>query len=536
MGKALVQWAAAAAAIAWALPAAADYKAGMEALAVNDYARARAEFESEPNNAQAVMQLARMARLGLGEPANPTRRAGLLQRAGELGSQEARYDYGILLANGIGIKADVPAAIRLFEELDAAGMHEATTYLAQAYRYGWWGTAQDHERSTRLLKRASDGGHDLGTALYAAALIEGRGTEADTAKGFALLQAGVEKGQVESRMEYARVVSYGVGGIARDEAGGAAMYRKVALETGDARAQFAVCLAHLGGRGVARDDAMAFRWCDAAARQGNAYAQVRLGDLYRFGMGAPKLRTQAYYWYTVAARSSGSAGEQARERRAQLAPEMGAGEIETQVRRAESFQAQPGLRVREEALPALSRGDRVTVGGVHITIPIPSGYVNTWELFEMFQRTTPNDPELQPRLMVLTLKDDVERLRLRLPSGLRSVEVVRDRADESDVTVAVFADLRRDLRARLDNAAQAGRYKVEAQLRDDDAAYATVRSSITGGDRVDGLALLLVKGKTLTLFFTGFTHQDLPELKTLVANTIDDVLSRNRGFSLFGAQ
>lgn len=516
-------------------PAAADYKSGLDALAIRDYARARAQFEGDPDNALAVVQLARMARLGLGEPANPAREAGLLERAAELGNDEAKFQFAIGLAIGRGLAADVPRAVKLMQELDAAGHLDATVYLGRAYRFGWFAALpQDDDRSAVLLKKAADSNHLVGLAFYGLALLEGRGVPADPVQGLALMKRAADEGSSVAQMQYARVLTAGTGGIAKDEAAGLALYRKVG-ELGDASAQFAVGLAYLNGQGVDRSEETAARWFDAAARQGEAWAQVRLGDLFRFGRGVPRLRTQAYYWYTVATKADNSAAGFARERRAQIAGEMAAADIETQTRRAEAFQPQPGLRPRQEALPTLARGDRLSLGSASIVIPAPAGYVNSGDMFDMVARLSPNDPSLQPRLMVLTLKDDLDRLKLRLPSPLRSVEILRETTLEGDITPAVFADLRKDFRARLEAGTQAGRYKLEGVVRDDENAYAIIRSSTTGGKSTDAFAMVSTKGRVLTIAFTGFENEHLPELRELVASMVNELLSRNRGFSLFGS-
>jgi TPR repeat protein len=350
----------------------ADYAAGMDALAVKDHARARLEFEGEPANAQAVYQLARMAQLGLGEPRNPARRASLLQRSADLGLPRARYEWALVLGNGTGVPADPPRALKLLQELDAANQLDATVYLGRAYRFGWWGIAKDEARSTALMRKASEAGSTTATTLYASALILGLGVAADVPRGTAMLKDLSDRGITEAQMEYARYLSFGIAGVPKDEAAGTALYRKVA-DLGDASAQYGVCTALASGRGVARDEAAAARWCDAAARQGEEWSQLRLGDMYRTGIGVPRLRGSAYYWYTLAARSTSSAGEQARERRAILAREMTAADIDNQVKRAAAFEAQPGFRPRAEALPALARGDRVTMGPVSIVVPMPSG-------------------------------------------------------------------------------------------------------------------------------------------------------------------
>jgi TPR repeat protein len=513
----------------------ANYAAGMDALAVKDHARARLEFEGEPANAQAVYQLARMAQLGLGEPRNLARRASLLQRSADLGFPRAKYEWALALGNGVGVAADPPRALKLLEELDAANQLDATVYLGRAYRFGWWGITKDAVRSTALMRKASEAGSTTATTLYASALIEGMGVTPDVPRGTAMLKDLSDRGLTDAQMEYARYLSFGISGVTKDEAAGTALYRKVA-DLGDANAQYGVCLALLNGRGVPRDEAAAVRWCDAAARQGDEWSQLRLGDLYRNGTGVPRMRGNAYYWYTLAARSAGSAGDQARERRATLAREMTAADIDGQVKRAATFEPQPGFRPRAEPLPALARGDRVTVGPVSIVIPMPSGYMNNAEFVEYLQRASPNDPDLSPRLMVLSHQDDMNRMKLGMPGSFRSVEVGRHLGDDVTATPALFADIRKQMRAGIQAAQATGRVKIET-LRDDDTVFSFVRSSQIGQNRANATALVFVSGRVLSVTFSGFELEQLPELRALGEAFAKDMLARNgRGApNLFGS-
>jgi hypothetical protein len=528
---------AAVAALAAALcsPAFADLAAGMDALAVKDFVRARSAFEREPENAQAIYQLSRMAWYGYGEPRNPTRRFGLLQRAAALGHARAQFEMAWMLGAGDGTPADPQRAMKLLEQYDAEGNVDATVLLGRVLRFGWWGIAADDARAVALLKKASGQGSDIGTTLYASALVQGIGGAADSKTGLELLRGVADKGFVDAQMELARILSFGLGGVPKDEAGGYALYLAVARQ-GEPFAQYMTCMAHFDGRGVARDPATAARWCDAAAQQGDAYAQMRLGDMFRTGTGMPRLPSQAYYWYTVASHASGSAGTQASERRARIAQELQQADIERQTKRAASFRPQPGLRARETPLPALAHGDRVKLGDVAVTIPLPKGYFNNWQFVENLQRLTPNNPELQPNLMVLSNQEDMDRFRLGLAGGIRSLEVNRHSDEEVNVTPAIFVDVRKKLLEMVEKTRSAGRMKVEV-ARDDDTAFAIVRESLTGSTEVDARAWIRVNGRVLVVAFSGFSAEQLQDLRTLVAATTKEIVAQNGrgGFNLFGS-
>ncbi|MBG9389614.1 tetratricopeptide repeat protein [Caenimonas aquaedulcis] len=509
-------------------PVLADYKAGVDALAVRDYATARAQFEREPDNANAIYQLSRMATLGLGEPRNETRAAALLRRAADAGSLPAKLDLVYALGNGTGVARDTAQAVRILEELSTAGNVEAALILGRALYYGWWELKKDEARASGLFQRAMDAGNDNGTTMYAITLLSGNGVAKDEARGAELLKLASDRGNTAAQIEYASLLTRGTA-VTRDYAAAAALYRKAA-ETGHANAQYGVALAYWQGWGVPREAATAVRWADAAAQQGNNWAQLLLGDAFNSGVGVPRNRTEAVYWYTVASRGGTSASERANERRVILAKDMPQADIDNVVKRADAYTPQAGVRPRQEALPALAHGDSVQIGSVKLDVPAPRGYTNGWQTAEWVQQMRPNDPELRPLLMVLTRQEDMDRVKLSLPGPYRNIEIGRYGADPAvAVTPAMFADIRKQMRDQVQAAVAAGKYRLDKVVADDDRAYALVRSGISQANRVDGFALLLLKQRVLVLMFTGYRTEHLAELQDLVKDTVSELASSNRG-------
>lgn len=503
-----------------AAPALADYKAGIDALGVKDYARARAEFEAEPNNGEAIYQLSRMATNGLGEPRNDSRAANLLRRASELGHAAAKIDYAFALGNGRGVPKDAAEAVRI---LEAAG---ATLNLGRVFRFGWWGVAKDEARAAALFQKAMENGDVAGTTLYAQALLEGAGVAKDEARAAQLLKQSADRGYEPAQLELARVTMRGLG-VPKDEPGAVSMYRKVA-GSGNPTAQYALALAYSNGSGVATDAATAARWADASARQGYARAQLLLGDWFQRGQGLPRVNSEAYYWYSLAAKSTDApVAQRAGERRALIAKDLQGPEIARLMKKVDAFVPQPGFRPRGQALPALARGDQVKIGSVALRIPAPPGYANGWELLEWMQQAYPNNPELRPLLMVLTQQEDAERLKLGVASSYRVIEISSELSDHSvAATPALFGDIKKRLRDGLQATIAAGRYRVEV-VSDDERVYAFVRSGVSQPDRVNAFALVLTNQRLLTLAFEGFRPEHLDELKQLARKTAADVLSIN---------
>lgn len=522
------KWMAAAGLALAALNGYAGYNEGMNALATRDYAKARAEFEAERDNPKSLYQLARMARLGLGEARDETRAVHLLAAASELGHPESQVDYVYALGNGRGVAKDAAKAMQLLRGLADRGNAEGQVTLGKVLRFGWWDQPKDEARAAALFEKAMQAGDDNGRALFALALMDGAGVPKDEARGAQLLREGAERGHLDSQLEYARMLTFGAG-IAKDEVAGVEWYRKAA-EKADRTAQYGLGMAYLRGRGVARDESAAVRWLDASARQGLAFAQLQLGDLFRLGQGVPRMRSEAYTWYTIAAASTTPAAvERANALRAEMARELGEADIAKYVKRAQAFQAQPGFVPRQTPLPPLARGDRVSVGSANLTIPLPSGYVNGWELAEGMQRAYPNDTGFRPLLMVLNSREDMDRIKLGVSGQLRGIEVARHAPDDAmAVTAKLFTEIKGQLRSQVEANVAGGRYRLEGTVRDDDRVYAIIRSGLADANRLDGVALILVKEKVLSVAIVGFTPAQKEEVAALLKGVADEIVSANR--------
>lgn len=532
MNRSFLRAACAAALAACAAGAHADYKAGMDALAVRDYRRARAEFEAEPNGGDAIYQLSRMAVLGLGEPKDERRAAGLLLRAMMAGNARATLDYVYFMGNGRGgVTKDPQGAVHKLEELAVKGNASAMKTLGRIHWTGWWGIPADLPRAASYFKQAMEGGDTEAKALYGTFMANGIGMAADAPAALPLLRSAADDGSPLGMTQLAYVLLQGAPGIAKDPAASLELYRRAA-DLGDRVGQYGVARAYMEGLGVARDPVQAVRWADAAARQGDSLAQLMLGDAFRWGRGVPKLSGEAYFWYTIASRADTSAGKSANERRSALAGDMSQQQIESALHRAGSFQVQQGFRPRATPFPALSHGNSVEVGGVSVDLPPPDGYGNAWQFVEFLQRVHPNDPDLRPLLLVLSKQEDVDRKKLSLPGPYRSIEVMHYGDPGISVSPAIWLDIKRQIRAQAEQSAATGKYRLRKIARDDDRGFVLLREGVAEADRVDAMAFLLVKQRVILLNYTGFQVQHFDELSDLARTSVDGFISANRG--LFG--
>ncbi|GAA4423719.1 hypothetical protein GCM10023090_16280 [Acidovorax lacteus] len=506
----------------------ASFEEGMGAMGTRDFARARAFFEAAPADARAVYQLSRLARLGLGEAVDATRAAQLLARASELGHLDAQLDYVYALANGQGVAKDVPGAMQRLQALSDKGVVEAQIELGRALYFGFWGQPREVQRSLVWLEKAARTGNAEAKTLLGIALLDGDGAPIDEARGVALVREGAEGGRADAMNRYAAMLTFGRV-VPRDEAAGARWYRQSADKL-DPTGQYGTALAYLNGRGVPKDEALGIRYLDAAARQGWAWAQMDLAERYFWGQGVPQMRGEAYYWYSVAATSrTASVQERAGVRRAEVARELNAAEVERTAKRAAAFRVQPGFAPRAEALPVLSAGDRVSIGGVALTIPAPKGFTNGWELANHLQRAFPNNPGFRPLLMALMRQDDMDRIKLGIASDLRTIEVSRHVPDDAmAVDTRLFADIKRQLRSQIDANIANGQFRSEGLVRDDERVFAMMRSSVVEPQRFDAVALVLLKDRVLSVSFAGFTPEHKAEVESLVQAFCNGLLSANR--------
>ncbi len=100
-----------------AVPAGADFDAGMAAIERGDYRAALGELLplAEQGHAQAQYKLGRMYRAGVGVPRDAAAAAMWTRRAAEQGDPLAQYDLGVMYATGQGVAQDYVQAHLWFD-------------------------------------------------------------------------------------------------------------------------------------------------------------------------------------------------------------------------------------------------------------------------------------------------------------------------------------------------------------------------------------------------------------------------------------
>lgn len=164
-------------AAAFALPARADFYAGLEAHARGDYATALAEWLplAEAGDSSAQGNLGVMYWLGQGVAADPVEAARWFLLAAERGNPEAQNNLGQMYYLGEGVPRDVDAAAHWIKAAAYQDDPSAQLRLGILYAEGL-GVERDPERALAWWKKSAAQGNTAAEARVAAA-----GGDADVA-------------------------------------------------------------------------------------------------------------------------------------------------------------------------------------------------------------------------------------------------------------------------------------------------------------------------------------------------------------------
>jgi len=509
----------------------ASTRDGLDALAVRKYDVARAQFEKEQSDPEALFQLGMMALNGIGEAKNERRAAELFRRASEMNHVNAKIRLIYMTGLGLGVDKNADRALEMAKQLAGDGNTEAMLVLGRANLYGWWGIPKDEKQGYGWLQRSAEAGNPSARLSQAMALMIGQGVEKSEAEGVRLLKIGYEAGHAESSIEYARALSFGAGGIEKNEQEALEIIRKVAV-AGNASGQYELGAAYMFGRGVAKDEAEGARWIDAAARQGLQGAQERLADMFRLGRGVPQDKGEAFKWYTIAMKDSAPAATERLIRvRTALATEIDEKVAAEALRRAADFKPVYGFRPLAAPPAELARGETVNLGAREIKLPMPKGFVNAWEASDTLRKTFPNDPTLASQIYSLSFKDDVDAGKLGVATSYRRIIAFKYARDDTvDVKDEIFASMKNLLKAEESKAMADGVLAPTKVIVDDGNNYVARRVLNSNPRFVEALGIIRVKDRAFAYRFLGYRADQEPELEKSVRDFTGSIVSANTGF------
>lgn len=179
---------------------------------------------------------------------------------------------GVIFAQGMGVKQNLPEAVKWFRKAANLGNAEAQFNLGVMYANGQ-SVKQDYAEAEKWYRKAAALGNTAAQFNLGNMYAFGRGVKQD----------------------YSEVVQW---------------YRKAAAQ-GDADAQCNLSVMYANGQGVKQDYAEGVKWLRKAAEQGHVNAQANLGRMYAFGQGVKQDYAEAKKWYRKAAEQGDAKAQKA---------------------------------------------------------------------------------------------------------------------------------------------------------------------------------------------------------------------------------
>ncbi len=191
-------------------------------------------------DAEALFQLAMMARAGRGMPASDTAAFDYCWRAAELGMPEAQYELASMYAQGLG-------------------------------------TVKNEDAAINWARKAADQGNDEALVLLARLLLESPDS-ANRSEAMKRLNQAADEGKTPAILFLATMCARGEFRVPVDEARAESLL-KPAAEKGDAECQFALASLYAFGNTFSGQRGLADEWLKRAAKAGHAKAaQVLSGE------------------------------------------------------------------------------------------------------------------------------------------------------------------------------------------------------------------------------------------------------------------
>lgn len=240
------------------------------------------------------------------QPSSPE---DVLDRA-QRGDGFAMHQYGAMLENGTGVRADEKEALFWYRKSCNAGCPEGQNEMASIYQWGALGVEANEKEAIRLYYEAAQQGHAKAQSSY------GYFTEEENpGEAIRWYKAAAEGGYSVGMSNYGRCLYYGIGTEKKFEEAFKWLTKAAEADETNDGAQYMLGILYFNGDGVDKDLVRSAQWYRKAAENGNEAAQYELALCYIYGEGVEADMEEATYWLKA---GSALGNERCQEKLAEL--------------------------------------------------------------------------------------------------------------------------------------------------------------------------------------------------------------------------
>jgi len=220
------------------------------------------------------------------------------RRAADLGHTAAKFNLGLMYAEGQGVAKDNAQAVTWYQMAAEQGFLIAQKKLGGMYYLGE-GVPQDYAAALKWYRMAAESGDSEVQNNLGAIFDNGFGVKQDYAEALKYYRKAADRGSAVAQHNLGAMYFQGKG-VPQSNAEALKWYRKGA-DQGNVKGQASVGFMYYSGHGVSRNRDEAIKWFRLAADQGDLLAQKNLGSIYYSGEGPLQNYVEAMKWLRKAA-------------------------------------------------------------------------------------------------------------------------------------------------------------------------------------------------------------------------------------------
>lgn len=224
--------------------------------------------------------------------------ADYFKLAADQNIDDAQYNFGIMLIEGINVAVDPVSAIYYFKSAADRGHVKASLNIGMMLTAGKYLEKNDKE-AIKYFLYASQHGNTKAIVNLGLMTAHGRGIRKNEAEAMRLYKQAADLGDVQGQFNLAIMYSRMKGHKQNDVE--ALRYLRKAADKGVAKAQFSMGVFLLEGRGLKKNIYEASQYFMAAAKQNHPKAQLNIGLMLLKGHGIQKDVDMAIHYFKLAA-------------------------------------------------------------------------------------------------------------------------------------------------------------------------------------------------------------------------------------------